>query len=132
METELKANAIQCFSDSHLVINQIMGEYQARGSRMAAYLDKVKVAFEKFEYYWVEQIPSQDNTTSDAVARLATSKEAEELKIVPVEFLPKLSIFEPDKINLLDERATWMTPILAYLKDGTLPMERNKARRLMY
>lgn len=32
MDTGLKAKAIKCYSDSQLVVNQIKGEYQARGS----------------------------------------------------------------------------------------------------
>ena len=39
---EIKAKAVQCYSDPQLVINQMLGEYQARGTKMAAYLAKVK------------------------------------------------------------------------------------------
>ena len=39
---ELKEKAVQCYSYSQLVANQILGEYQARGIKMAAYLAKVK------------------------------------------------------------------------------------------
>ena len=59
---------------------------------MAAYLKKVKATFEDFEFYTVEQIPSEDNALEDALARLATSKEAEELSIVPVKILHEPSI----------------------------------------
>ena len=77
MATELKAKAIRCFSDSQLVINQVLGDYQARGTRMAAYLERVKTALEDFEFYSVEAIPREDNALADALVRLATSKEAE-------------------------------------------------------
>ena len=77
MATELGAKAIRCHSDSQLLINQVLGDYQARGTRMAAYLEKVKTAFEDFEFYSVEQIQREDNALADALARLATSKEAE-------------------------------------------------------
>ena len=92
MATELKAKAIRCFSDSQLVINQVLGDYQARGTRMAAYLERVKTALEDFEFYYVEAIPREDNALADALARLATSKEAEELSIVPIETLLEPSI----------------------------------------
>ena len=87
MDIELKAKAIRCYSDSQLVINQIMGDYQAWGTRMAAYLEKVKTTFEDFEFYSVEKIPREDNALADALARLAISKEAEEFRIVPIEVL---------------------------------------------
>ena len=59
---------------------------------MAAYLEQVKTALEDFEFYSVEAIPREENALADALARLATSKEAEELSIVPVETLHEPSI----------------------------------------
>ena len=53
---ELKAKAIHCYSDSQLVVNQILGEYQARGTKMAAYLEKAKTSLEHFEFYAIEQV----------------------------------------------------------------------------
>ena len=37
---ELKVEDLGIFSDSQVVVNQILGEYQARGVQMAAYLAK--------------------------------------------------------------------------------------------
>lgn len=51
---------------------------------MVAYLEKFKTSFKDFEFYSVEKIPRKDNALADAWARLATSKEVEELRIVPV------------------------------------------------
>ena len=69
---------------------------------------------------------------ANALARLATSREADELNIITVKVLIQPSIYEPEEVELLDERVTWMTQILEYLRDGILPIERNEARRLMY
>ena len=84
---------------------------------MAAYLEKVKIAFEDFEFYSVEQIPREDNALVDALVRLATSKEAEELSIVPVEVLHEPSIVQSREIELIEEKPTWMSPIIAYLSE---------------
>ena len=56
---ELKASSVQCFSDSQLVVNQVLGEYQARRPKMAAYLAKVKVELSMFERGSIEQIPRE-------------------------------------------------------------------------
>ena len=64
--------------------------------------------------------------------RLATSKEAEELSIVPVEILHEPSIVQSWEVELVEDTPTWMTPIIAYLLNGTLPEDENEARRLMY
>ena len=99
---------------------------------MAAYLAKVKTALCQFDYYSVEQIPQEDNIMVDALARLATSREAEELNVVTIKILPQSSISEPDNVSCLEDSATWMSPILAYLKDGTMSGNQNEAQRLMY
>ena len=117
MATEQKAKAIKCYSDSQLVINQILGEYQAWGTRMAAQLERVKASFEDFEFYSVEQIQREDNALADALARLATSKEAKELSIVPVEVLHESSIVQSREVELIEEKTTWMTPIISYLSN---------------
>lgn len=132
MAVELKAGAIHCYNDSLLVVNHILGEYQARGSRMVAYLRKVQNTLDHFEYYKVEQIPREENDMVDALARLATSRDADELSIIPVKVLGQPSISESEDVVLLDEQVPWMTPILQYLRDGILLIDRNSARRLMY
>ena len=80
----------------------------------------------------VEQIPREENVMADALARLATSRDTDELNIIPVKVLGQPSISKSEDIILLDEQVTWMTPILQYLRDGILPVDRNAARRLMY
>ena len=76
------------------MVNQVWGEYQARGTKMAAYLAKVKGELSEFEYSFVEQIPHEQNSNADALARLATTKEAETLNVVPMEFLDSSSVTE--------------------------------------
>ena len=49
---------------------------------MASYLAKVKGEFSEFEFYSNEQVPRKQNTNVDALARLATTKEADTLNVV--------------------------------------------------
>ena len=98
---------------------------------MAAYLEKVKAAFEDFECYSVELIIREDNALADALAWLATSKEAEEFSIMPVEILHEHSITLSREVELVEEKSTWMTPIIDYLLNGTLPEDRDEAQRLI-
>ena len=104
---ELKAKAIQCYSDSQLVVNQILGEYQARGIKMMTYLAKVKGELSEFEFSSVEQVPRQQNSNANALARLATTKEADTLNVVPVEFLESLSVLaEIVEVGMIDVKLT--------------------------
>ena len=59
---------------------------------MVAYLAKVKGELSEFEYSTVEQISREKNSNSDALARLATTKEFETLNVVPVKFLESPSV----------------------------------------
>ena len=127
---ELKAKAIQCDCDSQLVNNQALGEYEARGTKMEAYLAKVMGELFEFEYNTVEQIPREQNRNVDALARLATTKEAETLNVVPVEFLESPSVIEEIiEVKMIDTRPTCMTPIMEYLTTGKLPNDRKDAKK---
>ena len=115
------------------MVNQVLGEYQVRGPKMAAYLAKVKTELSALERGSIEQIPREQNANADALAKLATSGEANTLGLVPVEFLEKPSIEgDREEVEMIDTRLTWMTPILEYLVEGKLPEGRNDARRVLY
>ena len=38
----LGVNSIEFFSDSQLIVGQVLGEYEAKDARMQAYLGKIK------------------------------------------------------------------------------------------
>ena len=48
-------------SDSQLVVNQLLGSYQARDLKMASYLEHVQTLRPTFEEFDIAQIP--DSTT---------------------------------------------------------------------
>ena len=73
------------YSDSKLVVSQVLGEFQARDDRMAAYLEKVKAEIRNFSRHKVKHIDREDNANADAQAKLATSRDAELLRLVPIE-----------------------------------------------
>ena len=99
---EMKVKSLEIFSDSHLIVCQITNEYQAREEKMAAYLQKAKELLGSFNSYTIRQIPRSQNVEADAPTRLASTKDADQLKVVPVEFLdtPTIQIInEPQAVN---------------------------------
>ena len=64
---------------------------------MDAYLEKAKTTLEHFEFYTIEQVPREQNSNADALARLATSTEVDELNVVPIKHLSTPSISEPEQ-----------------------------------
>ena len=60
----------------------------------------------------------------DTLAWLASTKDADQLKVVPIEVLdsPSIQIIkEPQTVSCAMTKDNWMTPIIQYLKVGVLP-----------
>ena len=53
----MSIKVLDIYSDSQLVVNQVLGEYQARCLKMVAYLNKTKDLLAQFEKYTLQQIP---------------------------------------------------------------------------
>ncbi|KAL5565429.1 hypothetical protein UlMin_028593 [Ulmus minor] len=129
---EVSARHLLIYSDSQLIVNQVNSEYQAKGEKMASYLEKAKELLGQFDIVTITQIPRNENTNADALARLATGLEDSLLKTVPLEILDEPSIDKRQQVDAISDKPTWMDPIIAYLRDGTLPQDKFEARRLRY
>ena len=128
---ELKVESLDIYSDSQLVVCQINDEYQAREEKMTAYLQKARELLRSFSSYTISQIPRSQNAEADTLTRLASTKDADQLKIIPVETLDSPSIQtikEPWTVNCAMTKDSWMTPVIQYLKDGVLPEDKKKSQ----
>ena len=126
----MNIKSLEIYSDSQLVVNQIMGEYQARGFKMVAYLNKAKDLLAQFEKYTLWKVPRDQNSNADALAKLASAKDTDALSIVPVECFLAPSIQMEESSLMVQVSDSWMTPIIKYLEQGVLPTYRNKVRML--
>ena len=71
---------------------------------------------------------------ADSLAKYASTGEAQLLGLVPVEVLSTPSIDEMDidwTMTISQERESWMTPILEYLHDGSLPESSREREKLL-
>ena len=75
----VKAERLAVFSDSHLIVCQIRGEYQVKGPKMIAYLQKVQDLIRLFEGCELNQVPMSHNSHADALAYLASIGDADSL-----------------------------------------------------
>ena len=73
MVQRLGGRIIEAFSDSKLVVGQVMGELEARDARMQEYLGQVKRLQTGFESFNLTHISRSVNTHADSLATLATS-----------------------------------------------------------
>ena len=79
-------------SDSQLVVNQLLGTYQARDLKMASYLEHVKTLQPTFEEFNIVQILRIENSHVDALVNLGSSILATESQSIPLLFLQQPTV----------------------------------------
>ncbi|XP_074374760.1 uncharacterized protein LOC141715179 [Apium graveolens] len=130
---EMKVENLNVFSDSMIVVYQVNGGYQAKGLRTELYLKCAQRIITRFNEVRLELIPHGQNEGADEVAKLGSRHEAILLGAVPLNIQRQPSVPEHEVGSLSDDLGpTWMTPILAYIKEGSLPDEKNETRRIRY
>ncbi|GKC71842.1 reverse transcriptase domain-containing protein [Tanacetum coccineum] len=117
--------------DSKLVANQVLGTYVAKEENMIKYLENTKSLVSGFANFSISQVPRSKNKKADALSKIASTSFAHLSKQVLVEVLKEKCIQEREVATVVEEDGpTWMTPIMEYLKDGTLPDDRKEASKL--
>ncbi|GKC53723.1 reverse transcriptase domain-containing protein [Tanacetum coccineum] len=117
--------------DSKLVANQVLGTYVAKEENMIKYLEKSKSLVSGFANFSISQVPRSKNKKADALSKIASTSFTHLSKHVLVKVLKEKSIQEKEVTTVVDEDGpTWMTLIMEYLKDGTLPDDRKEASKL--
>ncbi|XP_022041369.1 uncharacterized protein LOC110943947 [Helianthus annuus] len=118
---KMKARHVEASTDSQLVVKQYQGEYEAKDNIMAQYMAKVKETAEAFKTFKLEYIPRGRNRKSDALSKLASVAFNHLAREVKVEVLTSPSLSTKEVAEVESAQETWMTPIIKFLRDGTLP-----------
>nr|GEV36144.1 reverse transcriptase domain-containing protein [Tanacetum cinerariifolium] len=117
--------------DSKLVGNQVLGTYVAKEENMIKYLENTKSLISGFTNFSISQVPRSKNKKVDALSKIASTSFAHLSKQVLVEVIKEKSTQEREMETVVEEEGqTWMTPIIEYLRDETLPDNRKEARKL--
>ncbi|XP_022874004.1 uncharacterized protein LOC111392843 [Olea europaea var. sylvestris] len=127
---EMRVKKLLASSDSQLIVNQVNGNFAAKDGNMLAYLKLVLNIIPHFERFKLTQVPRLENAHADALSKLASSMDSELLNIIPIEHLSKPSTSEGEEVLWIEGTPLWMQPIIAYLKEQTLPASRGEARKL--
>nr|XP_027126777.1 uncharacterized protein LOC113742942 [Coffea arabica] len=106
---KLGATHILVYSDSQLVVCQILGEYEAKEEVMQRYLSKVLQLVAYFESFEIQRIPRSQNRRADALSRLASTSFADLNKTVLVEVLAEPG-YREDEVYPIYPGDTWMGP----------------------
>ena len=67
---------VDVHSDSRLVVNQLQGTYQARHSKITAYLTYVKELQSSFEEFIIIEVPKLENGHDGTLANLGLAIQA--------------------------------------------------------
>ncbi|XP_027181756.1 uncharacterized protein LOC113780142 [Coffea eugenioides] len=126
---KLDAGHILVYSDSQLVVCQILGEYEAREEVMHRYLSKVHQLIAHFESFEIQKIPRSQNKRADAFSRLVSTSFSDLNKTVLVEVLAEPGYLGEVVYPVYPEN-TWMGPLIRFLSQGELPDDRAESRKL--
>ncbi|KAM2134575.1 hypothetical protein ACFX1R_004581 [Malus domestica] len=95
----LGVKRIDIFSDSQLVVNQVINNFDANDSFMAAYLAQTQLLLKHF-HYQITQVPQVLNNHANALARLASVVEDKIRRKIQVELLAAPSTMAAEVCNL--------------------------------
>ncbi|RDX65933.1 Retrovirus-related Pol polyprotein from transposon 17.6, partial [Mucuna pruriens] len=126
---DLEARVLTAKSDLRLVTGQVNDEYQTRDPQLSKYKDRaVKLAacFEKFKLI---HVPREQNERADLLAKLASTQRRGQLRSVIHENVESPTI-DREEICNVEERRTWMTPLVKYIKEGRTNESDEEAKRL--
>nr|GEX12239.1 hypothetical protein [Tanacetum cinerariifolium] len=128
---QMREQNVHVSVDFKLVANQVLETYFAKEENMIKYLEKVKSLVNGFTNFSISQVPRSKNKKEDALSKITSTSFVNLSKQVLVEVLKEKSIKEKEVTTVVEEDGpTWMTLIMEYLKEGTLPSDRKEARKL--
>ena len=126
----VKAVRVKIRTNSQLVANHVSEMFQPRDGKMEQYLKKVKQMIGKFEAVEVIQIPMEENSRADILARLAAVADPKLPKSVPLEVKSSPSIEQNLEVLRIDQKCSWMDPMISYIRDEVLPPDKLRARKI--
>ncbi|RVW65534.1 Transposon Ty3-I Gag-Pol polyprotein [Vitis vinifera] len=129
----LSVSKLRIYSDSQLVVRHVQKEYEAKDSRMARYLAKVRSTLQQFTEWTIEKIRRADNRRADALAGIAASLPIKEAILLPIHVQANPSVTEDSTCNTIEANQTdhqeWTHDIAEYLRTGTLPEDPKQAHK---
>ena len=116
-------------SDLHLIIGQVKGDFEANETRMQRYLKLMNQLVSKFDQVEFAQVPRDQNVEVDEVVRSASTDNQAKVNGWKLEKqnYPNINEFQTFPVHT---HARWTSPILSYLKDGRLPPNSDKAKKI--
>ena len=107
-------------------MGQVNGTCEAKEECIKKYSNKVKRLVKKFKEASFLQVLRKENKEVDALAKAAlVDRSVDEYD--KVQYMPSIDLPE---VHQIEEEENWTTLIVAYLRDGSLLEDRDKAKKL--
>ncbi|GKU96885.1 hypothetical protein SLEP1_g10067 [Rubroshorea leprosula] len=131
LTTELKVEAIQIYSDSQLVVNQVNSICEVVDPVMIKYATLVAELKSKFQKFNLSKIPRAENEQADSFSKFASDGN-QSFRSAFVEILDEPSFLKPRMMEVSTDPSTssWTDPIISFLRDGTVPADKQEEMRL--
>ncbi|XP_038982200.1 uncharacterized protein LOC120110682 [Phoenix dactylifera] len=127
---ELKVEDLKVYSNSQLVVSQVLGDFEAKEPSMQKYLHKVRELISALGAFNIQHIPRTENLRADLLSKLATSRMSELPKAMALEYLQTPSTEEPDPAMCIDTELSWIDELVDYLQSEVLPEDELESRRI--
>ncbi|XP_020236323.1 uncharacterized protein LOC109815918 [Cajanus cajan] len=127
---DLGARRVNCNSDSKLMVEQLSGTYQTKDTLLQRYFHITSRQISSFDEFSIKHVPREQNARADLLSKLVSTKWPGQHRTIIQETLHSPSL--DDKIvNVNDkEERGWMADIWNHLKEGTLPKDKDEARKV--
>ncbi|GKV49888.1 hypothetical protein SLEP1_g56612 [Rubroshorea leprosula] len=128
---ELKISAIQVYSDSQLVVNQINSICEVVDPVMVKYVALVAELKCKFQKFCLSKIPRAENEQADLLSKFASDSSVSSRSVF-VEVLDEPSFMKPRVMEISTDPDTpsWTDSIVSFLRDGIVSENKQEAMKL--
>ncbi|GKV18278.1 hypothetical protein SLEP1_g28683 [Rubroshorea leprosula] len=128
---EFKISAIQVYSDSQLVVNQINSICEVVDPMMVKYVALVAELKCKFQKFCLSKTPRPENEQVDSLSKFASDSSLSSRSVF-VEVLDEPSFMKPRmmEISTNPDTPSWTNSITSFLRDEIVPEDRQEAMKL--
>ncbi|GKV48676.1 hypothetical protein SLEP1_g55478 [Rubroshorea leprosula] len=128
---ELKISAIQVYSDSQLVVNQIKSICEVVDPMMVKYVTLVVELKCKFQKFCLSKIPRTKNEQADSLSKFASDSSLSSRSVF-VEVLDESSFMKPRMMEISTDPDTpsWTNSIISFLQDKIILKDKQEAMKL--
>ncbi|KAK6136270.1 hypothetical protein DH2020_030001 [Rehmannia glutinosa] len=128
MALNLGVKSLIAYSDSMIVTNQVLGEFEVKEDRMRRYVSVIEGMVKNFTFFKLEQIPREENVKAGHLAKIASSADNCCNRKITILFEDASNI-EMEVLEI-DDGDDWRFSLFQYLSKARFPGDKRKTARV--